>query len=263
MPLSELQRDVLRLLAAHRDPESYAALAATRSPDGYRDAFFGATQRRVAEADVALLIENGFDVQWSPRLLDVAAVVQRGDQYTSLQWTRHGDLRFFRAVKDEHFGFRLHVFDVATNKALAAGVWRGPRDARDLRLDLLYVHERHIPLGAVIWAAVAKNRGNSAWSLISAIRFNAYYLQHAHAKFASGDPLNAADLAQRWSQALEKAEQFVTEMPFDKEGLAFLNDGKLVQPDPKNLGAYVEHGVTRRGVWPSSPEIETAMLHLD
>nr|WP_294521005.1 hypothetical protein [uncultured Rhodopila sp.] len=65
---------------------------------------------------------------------------------------RDSDDRFFPTLEDPLFGYRLHVADIATNKALAAAGRREPRDV----LDLLYIHDRHLPLGAVIWAAVAK-----------------------------------------------------------------------------------------------------------
>ncbi len=49
-------------------------------------------------------------------------------------------------------------------------------------------------------------------------------------------------------------------MPSDKAGRLFLKDGKVVEPDPANLSAYVEHLPRRRGHWPSSPEIQRAMM---
>src|SRR5262249_5029675 len=58
-------------------------------------------------------------------------------------------------VKHEFFGYVLHLADIATNKALAAAGRREPRDI----LDLLLIHERYLPLGAVAWAAIAKDSG--------------------------------------------------------------------------------------------------------
>jgi len=84
---------------------------------------------------------------------------------------RDSDFRFFPTLKDSLFGYRLHVADLATNRALAAAGRREPRDV----LDLLYIHERYLPLGAVIWATVAKDPGYSPESLIAEIRRNARY----------------------------------------------------------------------------------------
>ena len=52
-------------------------------------------------------------------------------------------------------------------------------------------------------------------------------------------------------------------MPAGKEGLLFLKNGKPVQPNPDDLGAYVEHAGQRRGHWPASPEIGSAMMRGD
>jgi hypothetical protein len=61
-------------------------------------------------------------------------------------------------------------------------------------------------------------------------------------------------------RALKEAEAFVTRMPTDKVGLLFLKDGQVVQPDPDRLSDYQTHVARRRGQWPSSSEISSAML---
>ena len=61
-------------------------------------------------------------------------------------------------------------------------------------------------------------------------------------------------------QAIAAANAFVARMPSDKAGRLFLKDGIPVEPDPDNLAAYTEHLPRRRGHWPSSPEISSAML---
>lgn len=59
---------------------------------------------------------------------------------------------------------------------------------------------------------------------------------------------------------LDEAEAFVLRMPTEKIGLLFLKGVQAVQPDPDNLGAYTTHAGQRRGHWPTSTEISTAML---
>jgi hypothetical protein len=49
-------------------------------------------------------------------------------------------------------------------------------------------------------------------------------------------------------------------MPTDKIGVLFLRDGQPVQPDPDDLDAYAPHAGATRGHWPSSAEIDGAML---
>lgn len=264
MPLSRLQADVLRLLAAHRNPESYVAGASALNQDGPRysddiDIFQDREEdvARAAEADVALLAERGFPVQWFRREPGLhAAIVRRDDEATRLEWARDSDFRFFPALRDDLFGYRLHVADIATNKALAAAGRREPRDV----LDLLFIHDRRLPLGAVIWAAVAKDPGFAPESLIAEIRRNARYRDDDYADLDLVEPVKAGDISRRLRAALEDAEVFVRAMPAGKEGLLFLKDGAPVQPDPQDLAAYVEHEGRRGGVWPSSSEIGSTMI---
>jgi hypothetical protein len=57
------------------------------------------------------------------------------------------------------------------NKVMAAA---GRREFRDI-VDLVTVHERILPLGAVIWAAVDKSPGFTPEGLMAEIRRNASY----------------------------------------------------------------------------------------
>jgi hypothetical protein len=60
--------------------------------------------------------------------------------------------------------------------------------------------------------------------------------------------------------ALQEGETFVVQMPTEKAGLLFLKGGHVVQPDPGRLEEYQTHAGQRRGQWPTSVEISTAML---
>ena len=267
MPLSDVQSAILQLLAAHRNPESYVAGATALNRDGPRfsndiDIFHDREESVaiVAAADTAFLAEHDFAVQWLRREPGIhAALVQRRGDGTRLEWVRDSDFRFFPTVKDDLFGYRLHVFDLATNKALAAGGRREPRDV----LDLLYIHDCHIALGAVIWAAVAKDPGYSPESLITEIRRNARYRADDYADLALTEPVDAGAVARKLRAILDEAEDFVVAMPEGKEGLAFLEGGSPVQPDPENLSVYLEHAGQRQGIWPSSSEITSAMVYSD
>jgi hypothetical protein len=64
----------------------------------------------------------------------------------------------------------------------------------------------------------------------------------------------------RLREILAEADVFVRRMPTDKVGLLFLKDGQVVQPDPEALDAYETHAGQRRGHWPSSSDIRSAML---
>jgi hypothetical protein len=229
VPLSEHQAEILRLLAAHRNPQSDVAGAAALNQDGPRfsadiDIFHDREEAvaQAAEADTALLAGNGFGVHWLRREPGIhAAVVQRLGESTRLEWVRDSDYRFFPTLKDDLFGYRLHIADIATNKALAAAGRREPRDV----LDLLYIHDRHLPLGGVIWAAVAKDPGYSPESLITEIHRNARYRADDYADLDLTEPVDAAAVSKRLRESLAEADTFVRAMPAGREGLLFLKDG--------------------------------------
>jgi hypothetical protein len=264
VPLSNLQKEILRTLAAHRNPESYVAGSTPLHRDGPRfsgdiDIFHHREERVAAAAadDAATLTAAGFLVEWLRQEpgIHAASVRSRGET-TKLEWLRDSDFRFYPAAPDELFGYTLHLIDIATDKALAAAGRQAPRDA----LDLIYIHEQHLPLGAVIWAAVGKDPGYSPESLIAEIRRNARYRADEYQALLMAEPVDAGAVARRLRSALAAAEEFARAMPAGKEGLLFLEDGKPVQPDPKRLESYVELAGKRHGIWPGSSEIGSAML---
>ncbi len=171
MPLSELQRAILRAIAAQRSPESDIAGSTPLHRDGPRfsgdiDIFHDREEQvaAAAAADAAILTGAGFAVTWLRREPGIyAAAMQWDGEDTRLEWVRDSDFRFYPALADELFGYALHPVDIATNKALAAAGRQAPRDA----LDLLYIHETFLSLGAVVWAAVGKDPGYSPESLIA------------------------------------------------------------------------------------------------
>jgi hypothetical protein len=264
VPLSDIQRAILRALAGHRNPESYVAGSTPLHRDGPRfsgdiDIFHHREERVAAAAadDAAVLTNAGFTLEWLRQEPGIhAASVQRQGETTKLEWVRDSDFRFFPAVPDELFGYMLHPADIATNKALAAAGRQVPRDA----LDLLYVHDHHLALGAVIWAAVGKDPGYSPESLIAEIRRNARYRADEYEALLMAEPVDAGAVARQLRAALDAAEEFARAMPAGKEGLLFLQNGKPVQPDPRRLENYAELAGKRHTVWPGSSEIGSAML---
>jgi hypothetical protein len=184
------------------------------------------------------------------------AEVSQGDASTRLEWVAASDYRFLPTMQDDTFGYVLHPVDLAMNKVLAAA---GRRELRDI-VDLVTIHETILPLGAVIWAAVEKSSGFTLEGLIAEIRRNANYPAADWRALQSSEPLDPKDITARLRAALDAAEAFVTRMPTDKLGLLFLEAGEVVQPDPDRLDEYQTHAGQRRGQWPSSPEISSAMF---
>lgn len=264
MPLTRIQTDILRLLAAHRDPESYVAEASPLNRNALRysddiDVFHDREERVAAAAlnDFQVLTTAGYGVTWLRQLpLIYTAEVTHGDAGTRLEWVVDSDYRFFPTVRDEIFGYVLHLIDLAVNKVLAAA---GRRELRDI-VDLVTIHETILLLGAVIWAAVEKSPGFTPEGLIAEIRRNANSPAAEWRALQSSVPLDPRDMTQRLRAVLDSAEAFVTRMPTDKIGLLFLEAGEVVQPDPKRLDQYQTHAGQRRGHWPGSTEISEAMF---
>ncbi len=271
MPLSKLQSEILRLLAAHRDPESYVGGSAplSRNAPRYSDDIdvFHDREERVTQAvqqDTAILQEHGFSLHWLRREFTFYSVLIRrnvssnakSDETTKLEWVVDSDFRFFPAVKDELFGYMLHPIDLATNKVMAAAGRREPRDV----VDLVMIHEQVLPLGAVVWAAVGKSLGFTPEGLINEIRRLARYTEADFRRVASDPPVDPTTTMTHLRHALNEAEDFVMHMPTEKIGLLFLKDGKVVQPDPDQLDDYTTHAGQRRGHWPTSTEISVAMF---
>jgi hypothetical protein len=264
VPLSNIQSAILKLLAKNRNPESYVAGSTPLNRDGPRysgdiDIFHDLDHalETTSKADIDFLTECGFSARWLRQLPGIhSAEVSRNGERMKLEWVRDSDFRFFPTVQDDLFGYTLHIADIATNKAMAAA---GRRAARDV-LDLILIHEKHLPLGAVIWAAVEKAPGFSPEAMISEIRRNSNYRQDEFAMIDMIEPVDAGVIAQKLRTALEEAEAFVRNMPPGKEGLLFLRDGQPVQPDPEHLENYTEHSGQRRGHWPTTSEITHEML---
>lgn len=264
MPLTKIQTEVLRLLASHRDPESYVAGATPLNRDAPRYSadidVFHDREERVASAaldDAQALQTANYGVRWLRQLpLIYTAEVTRESAGTRLEWVVDSDFRFFPTIPDETFGYILHPADLAMNKAMAAA---GRREVRDL-VDLVTIHRTILPLGAVIWAAVEKSPGFTPEGLIAEIRRNAHYPTAEWRALVTTEPLDPHVITTQLRAALDDAEAFVERMPTDKLGLLFLQGGKLVQPDSDRLDSYATHAGQRRGQWPSSAEITAAMF---
>jgi hypothetical protein len=127
-------------------------------------------------------------------------------------------------------------------------------------VDLLTIHDRILPLGAVIWAAAGKALGFTPEGMINEIRRMANYTDADFRRLASEPPVDPAATMTRLREVLNEAEAFVLRMPTDKLGLLFIQGSKVVQPDPEHLDSYETHAGQRRGHWLSSPEISAAML---
>jgi hypothetical protein len=270
MPLDEFQKSVLRTLVPLRTPKSVFAGGSVLQWHGFRlsndqDMFHAADADiiTVSERDIAALKAADFTVHDKRAYEGFVEihVIQQGFGATKLQWVEAGSWHFFSPVADPDFGWRLHMADIAVNKALAAG---GRHEVRDY-VDLFLIHRHIMPLWATIWAAPGKDEAWSPVSLINKIAMkNNFRQQEIDEKILSTIELSAAEVGTTIRGALEEAREIFKRLPAKHAGMLFVNEsGAVVTAIEKILdGTDGTRPIeTRRGGnWPSSPGIDHALI---
>ena len=264
MPLTRLQSLVLTTLASQRSPDSYVAGGIAINRDGVRysrdiDLFQDSEERleSAAEADAATLAAAGFHISDRKRQIGRQSLLVRSAEETvALEWVADSDFRFFPAQPDALFGYVLHPIDLATNKASAAADRRVPRDI----VDLLTIHDSVLSLGAVVAAAVGRFPGTSPEEMLAEITRHSRFTAEEFRTIATAEPIEIERLHRRIRKMLDDAAGFIAGLPSDDVGFVFLDGEKLVQPAPGETARYSKRPGSRRGIWPSSPEISRAML---
>ena len=126
------------------------------------------------EPELKALRNAGFTVELtSENDLTVEAILRKGGEETRVQWFDDEETcrRFFPALDDPEFGFRLHDADMAVNKVLCAA--RRNTAARDA-VDLVNIVERYAALGALVWAVSGKAPDMAPPATLRGIRANAF-----------------------------------------------------------------------------------------
>lgn len=232
VPLTALQRTILALLARNRAPDSYLAGGAAlhMAPHSIRYSndldFFHDSTERVANAfreDSALLQHNDYevDVELSQPGF-IRAVVARGGEATRIDWAHDSAWRFLPPVRDEFGGFVLHDIDLAVNKALALAGRDEPRDY----VDMLYVDEHLLALGAVVWAAAGKDPGFTPLSLLELLKRRGKYHQEELDRLDLTQPIDVREAKKSWLAALGSADVFVRNRPPDEAGALYYHAGR-------------------------------------
>lgn len=269
MPLTAFQKDVLAVLAANRSEESHFAGGIVLNADDASaryshdfDIFHELAEEvtRASNRDVAALRQAGFEVEtpsrygeWERDATFRKARVRRGGMEVEIDWAADSAFRFFPIERDPLLGWRLHRFDVATNKALALSARTETRDY----VDIVELH-RTYPLAAICWAACGKDPGFTPLSLLRMMR-----------RFARVDPaklheiraraLDPRELKAAWIAMSDEAEakmvQVADEQPDLPIGVAFV-DGTgrpgWIGDDP----ALRIHPPSVRGCWPTVHGLE-------
>ena len=175
------------------------------------------------------------------------------DQQTKIEWVQDSAFRFFPVERDVELGWRLNFWDAATNKVLALV---GRQKIRDY-LDCLYLHERHLHLGALAWAASGKDPGLTPDFIIDwAARGNRFRPEDL-AEVRLSRPVDLPATKRIWLQALEESRALVEKLPMEEFGCLYLHAaGQPVCPDPAapDFPKLTRHFGSVRGAWPRIAE---------
>lgn len=259
MPLGSFEREVLRLLASNRNPESFVAGATVlhgkqTSPRYSQDIdIFHDTTESILDAvtkDTATLTAQGYTVEIrNPQPTFQRAFVRRADQQTKIEWVFDSAFRFFPVEPDSDLGYRLNFWDAATNKILALA---GRNEIRDY-MDVIWLHEQHLHLGALVWAASGKDAGLTPHFILEEAQRHSRFAAAEVAKLELAKPINLVDLKSRWLTALTAARALIDRLPAEELGCLYLDDrGNPCVPDPNTpgFGNLTRHFGSVKGAWP-------------
>jgi hypothetical protein len=259
MPIGGFEKNVLRLLAANRNPESYIAGATvflrredshrlSRDIDVFHDSIPGLTL--AAARDAAVLEQNGYTVAWVDAQETLRrATISKDGLSTKMDWAFDSPFRFFPVQPDPEFGFVLHPLDGATNKLLALA---GRGELRDY-LDVLFLHRNMLSLGALAWAACGKDAGFTPQFLIEESQRLAHYPEIRLKSLLLIEQVDLVECKRQWLAAVAEANALFLELPSEEIGCLYL-DAKdhAVTPDPLTPGfvSLHRHFGSVGGAWP-------------
>jgi hypothetical protein len=264
MPLTALQKEILAVLAANRSEESHFAggIVLNAADDSVRfshdfDIFHELAEEvtRASNRDVERLRAAGFRVEtpsrygeWEKEATFRKAKIIRGSETVEIDWAADSAFRFFPIERDLLLGWRLHLFDVATNKALALSARTETRDY----VDIVELHKT-FPLPAICWAACGKDPGFSPLSLIGMMKRFAKVNPTELDKIKARE-LDPVKLKMAWIEMSDAAEAEMTRVADERPdlpiGVAFVDtDGKpgWIGNDP----TLRVHAPAVRGCWPT------------
>ena len=269
MPLTALQREILAVLAGNRSEESHFAggIVLNTAPDSARyshdfDIFHELAEEvaRASNADVANLRFAGFQVEtpsrcgeWEKPATFRKAKVSRGGETVEIDWAADSAFRYFPIERDPVLGWRLHLFDIATNKSLALSARTETRDY----VDMVELHKT-FPLPAICWAACGKDPGFTPLSLLKMMR-----------RFAKVDPARLEEIQARaldpialktaWIEMSDAAEEAMIRLADERPdlpiGVAFVDAAGKPGWIGNNPTLQI-HAPSMRGCWPTVVGLE-------
>ena len=202
---------------------------------------------------VKTLKKNGDMRAWKA----AGRLVGAGDQTALINWSHDPAWCFMPPVSDEGCGVTLHEVDLAINKVLTLA---GRDEARDF-VDTLHAHRHILPLGPMIWAAVAKDPGFTPASLLEQLKRRGRYQPEDIARLTLATPLDLVEVKETWRAALSDADKFIRERPHEEVGCLYYSPSRdcFVAPSPgislKEQG-LIPHFGRSEGILPKVAELK-------
>lgn len=143
----------------------------------------------------------------------------------------------------------------AAAEAAINNLWNlvGHPSIRDY-IDLLHCHATYLSLGAVAWAASAKEPALNPVSMLEYAKRHTRYTHDELKSVPHGPEVTLPGLKHRWLAAVDQAEALFPRLPAEELGCLYLNaDGTPVTPDPDSPAflALPRHYGSVRGAWPT------------
>lgn len=259
MPTGDFEREVLRTIAANRNPDRFIGggtvvnqdVTTPRSSEDI-DVFHDTADSllRAYRADASTLTSAGYAVDIALQTPTfVRAAVRRDDRQTKMEWVNDSPFRFFPVERDLDLGWRLNFWDAATNKVLAFAGRTAPRDY----IDVLYLHEHHLSFGALVWAAAAKDPGLTPELIVQLARRNSKYRAEQFSEVRLSRPVDLQALKRQFLAAADAADALFTRLPPEDLGCFYLDgSGTPVAPDPStpDFARLRRHFGSLKGAWP-------------
>jgi hypothetical protein len=193
---------------------------------------FHDTEKAVADAyagDIQILKGNGFSAETlisQPGF--IRARLHDASDSLLIDWAQDSIWRFLEPVPLEGIGWVLHPVDLAVNKVLALAGRDEPRDF----LDTVFLHEKVLPLGALIWAAAGKDPGQNPRMLLGLLQRKGRVTPDELGRLDLSTDINLQELHHTWRQALTDARIWIDQRPPGEAGCLYTDPetGRLIAP---------------------------------
>lgn len=258
MPITEFQKNVIKLISQFRNPNSYVAggVAIHRHEKSSRYSndidFFHDTDESVVfsfNKDFDLLTAHAYQIDIIVRQPSfIRVIVHKNNDFLKLEWVRDTAFRFFPVIEDELLGYRLSDVDLMVNKCLALA---NRVEVRDI-LDLIEQNESILSLSSACWASCGKDPGFSPEMLLDQMRRHSIIDPAQLAAELLVAPFDPKLLKKEWLKLLDITHKEIDNFPETQIGCIYLDQSGEVVKDPNKIkfDELIPHYGSIGGCWP-------------